>query len=53
MALFALPEGTTGAYRESLSGRVAENALSSFTLESVANRHKPLDPKHINFKSGR
>ncbi len=54
VALFALPEGTTDAYREFLSGLVAEKVLSSFTLEeSVASRHKPMDTKYFNFKSGR
>ncbi|MDG6949781.1 MAG: Lrp/AsnC family transcriptional regulator [Nitrososphaerota archaeon] len=54
VALFALPEGTTGTYREFLSGLVTERILSSFTLEeSVASRHKPMDPKYFNFRLGK
>ena len=54
VALFALPEGTTDTYREFLSGLVAEKVLSGFTLErSVASRHKPMDPKYFNFRSGK
>ena len=53
VALFALPEGTAGGYREFLAGLVAEGILSSFTLEeSVASRHKPMDPEYFNFRSG-
>jgi len=54
VALFALPQGTSGQYNDFLSGLVDKGILSSFALEEVlVSRHKVMDPQFFNFKSGR
>ena len=53
-ALFVLPDGTADQHREFLTGLQDRGVLASFTLErSLANRHKPMDPRFFNFRSGR
>jgi len=54
VALFALPENTADQYREFLSGLVRKGILSTFTLDEVlVNRHRVMDPRFFNFRSGR
>lgn len=54
VALFALPEGTTDQHRGFLYDLVAKGVLGGFDLDPVAvSRHKAMDPKFFNFKSGR
>ena len=53
-ALFTLPENTADQYREFLSGLVDEKILANFTFEeSLVSRHKPMDARFFNFRSGR
>ena len=54
VALFALPSGTSDQYSGFLSGLVTKGILKSFALEEVlVSRHKVMDPKFFNFRSGR
>ena len=54
VALFALPQNTTEDYREFLSGLVEKGILKGYALDQViASRHKAMDPRFFNFKSGR
>jgi DNA-binding Lrp family transcriptional regulator len=54
VALFALPDNTTEQYREFLSGLARKGILNTFTLDEVlVNRHKVMDPRFFNFRSGR
>jgi len=54
VALFALPDNTAGQYGEFLSGLARKGILNNFTLDEVlANRHKAMDPRFFNFRSGR
>jgi len=54
VALFALPDGTADQYREFLSGLESEGILKGFALdELVVSRHKAMDPRFFNFRSGR
>lgn len=54
VALFALPQGTAGQYRDFLSGLVSKGILTRFALEEVlVTRHKVMDPRFFNFRSGR
>ena len=51
---FALPENTADQYREFLSGLVESGILNAFTLDEVqVSRHKAMDPRFFNFRSGR
>lgn len=53
-ALFALPQGMAGEYKDFLSELVAEGILASFTLEeTLVSKHKVMDPQFFNFRSGR
>ena len=54
VAVFALPENTSNQYREFLSGLTAKGILKGFTLdEALVSRHKVMDPRYFNFRSGR
>ena len=54
IAHFALPENTSDQYRAFLSGLEGKGILSSFSLDEVqANKHKVMDPRFFNFRSGR
>jgi len=54
VAQFALPENTGGQYREFLAGLADNGILSRFALdEALVSRHKVMDPRYFNFKSGR
>ena len=54
VALFALPEDTSDQYHEFLSGLVQKGILNAFTLDEVlVSRHKVMDPRFFNFRSGR
>jgi DNA-binding Lrp family transcriptional regulator len=54
VALFALPENTTDQYKRFLSGLADKGILSGFTLDEVlVNKHKVMDPRYFNFRSGR
>ncbi|HUI23861.1 MAG TPA: hypothetical protein VLY82_05660, partial [Nitrososphaerales archaeon] len=54
VALFALPEDTSDQYHEFLSGLVQKGILNTFTLDEVlVSRHKVMDPRFFNFRSGR
>ncbi len=54
IALFALPQNTADQYREFLSELRAKGILNSFTLNEVlVSRHKAMDPRFFNFRSGR
>jgi len=54
VAIFALPEGTTDQYRTFLAGLVEKGIFNAFALdEVVANKHKVMDPRFFNFRSGR
>ncbi len=54
IALFALPRGTTDQYNDFLSNLVDKGILSRFALEEVlVSRHKVMDPRFFNFRSGR
>ncbi len=54
IALFALPQNTTDQYKEFLSGLKAKGLLNGFTLDEVeVSRHKAMDPRFFNFRSGR
>ena len=54
IALFALPQGTTDQYNDFLSGLVDKGILNRFALEEVlVSRHKVMDPRFFNFRSGR
>ena len=54
LALFALPQGTTDQYRGFLARLVDEGILEGFSLApTLATRHKPMDPKFFDFRSGR
>ena len=54
IALFALPEGTASEYHDFLSGLVNKGILTRFALEEVlVTRHKVMDPRFFNFRSGR
>lgn len=53
-AQFTLPDEALGKYRGVLAGLQDEGILSDFRLDrAVASRHKPMDPKFFNFRSGR
>jgi len=54
VALFALPENAADQHKEFLSGLVRKGILNTFTLDEVlVNRHKVMDPRFFNFRSGR
>lgn len=54
IVLFALPQGTADQYREFLSELRAKGVLNGFTLNEVlVSRHKAMDPRFFNFRSGR
>jgi DNA-binding Lrp family transcriptional regulator len=54
IALFALPENTAGQYREFLSNLESKGILDGHTLDEVlVSRHKTMDPRFFNFRSGR
>ena len=54
VALFALPDNTADQYKEFLSGLARKGILNTFTLDEVlVNRHKVMDPRFFNFRSGR
>ena len=54
VALFALPQGTADQYNDFLSGLVGKGVLTRFALEEVTvSRHKMMDPRFFNFRSGR
>ena len=53
-ALFALPENTADQYREFLSGLGNSGVLGESALtEVLMSRHKVMDPRFFNFRSGR
>ena len=53
-ALFALPENTTEQYRGFLTRLEDAGILSGSSLTEVSvSRHKPMDPRCFNFRSGR
>lgn len=53
-ALFALPRDKTNEYQGFLNGLEERGVLTSYTLDAVqADRHKVMDPKFFNFRSGR
>ena len=53
-ATFTLPDTTSDQYREFLSGLGNRGILRSFTLDEVlVSRHKAMDPRYFNFRSGR
>lgn len=53
-ALFALPDATTAQYSDFLLGLKTKGILDGFTLEEVqASRHKTLDARLFNFRSGK
>ena len=53
VALFALPENTANQYNEFLSGLVSKGILNAFVLDEVrVSRHKAMDPRFFNFRSG-
>ena len=54
VALFALPRNTSDQYRGFLSGLKEKGILYGFTLdEAQVSRHRPMDPRFFNFRSGR
>jgi len=54
VALFSLPENTTDQYKEFLSGLADKEILGSFALDEVlVSRHKVMNPRYFNFRSGR
>ncbi len=54
IALFALPQNAADQYRAFLSGLRAKGILNGFTLNEVlVSRHKAMDPRFFNFRSGR
>jgi DNA-binding Lrp family transcriptional regulator len=54
VGLFALPRNAAAKYKELLAGLSSEGVLNDFALEEVlATRHKAMDPKFFNFRSGR
>ena len=54
VALFALPDDTAEQYKEFLSALAQKGILNAFTLDEVlVNRHKAMDPRFFNFRSGR
>ena len=54
LTFFAVPQGASDQYREFLTGLVAKGVLTSFEFEAVqADRHKAMDPRFFNFRSGR
>ncbi len=54
IALFALPLNTADQYREFLSRLKDKGILNAFALDEVlASRHKAMDPRFFNFRSGR
>jgi len=53
-ALFTLPASSAGQYGEFLGGLREKGILTDFALdEVVVRRHKTMDPKFFNFRSGR
>ena len=53
-ATFTLPRGTTGQYKEFLARLEAKGVLRSSTLDEVLiERHKVMDPRFFDFRSGR
>ena len=54
VALFALPQNVADQYKEFLSELGDRRILKSFTLTKVlVSRHRPMDPRFFNFRSGR
>jgi len=54
VTLFALPENTSDQYTEFLNKLREEGIIVDFTLDKVnASRHKTMDPRFFNFRSGR
>lgn len=54
VALFALPDNTADQYKEFLAGLARKGILNTFTLDEVlVGRHKVMDPRFFNFRSGR
>jgi DNA-binding Lrp family transcriptional regulator len=54
VTLFALPDNTADQYKGFLSGLTRKGILNAFTLDEVlVNRHKAMDPRFFNFRSGR
>lgn len=54
VALFALPQNTADPYRDFLAGLGDKGLLNGFTLDEVlVSRHKRMDPRFFNFRSGR
>ncbi len=54
IALFALPENTSDQYKAFLAGLAQKGILNAFTLDEVlVSRHKVMDPRFFNFRSGR
>lgn len=54
VALFSLPENATDQYKEFLSGLADKEILGSFALDEVlVSRHKVMNPRYFNFRSGR
>ena len=54
VALFSLPGNATEHYKEFLSGLADKEILDSFALDEVlVSRHKVMNPRYFNFRSGR
>ena len=54
ITLFALPRNTGPQYAEFLAGLRKDGVLTDFSLNEVlVERHKPMDPRFFNFRSGR
>jgi len=54
VALFTLPQNTCEQYKEFLSGLMNKGILEGFTLDEIqVSRHKAMDPRFFNFRSGR
>ena len=54
VALFTLPENAADQYNEFLSGLVQKRVLNAFALDEVlVSRHKVMDPRFFDFRSGR
>lgn len=54
VAQYSLPENTADQYKEFLSDLTDKGVLDGFTLdETMVSRHKVMDPRFFNFRSGR
>ncbi len=54
VALFALPEGSSGKYHEFLKHLIDLRIIRDYSLEDVVwSRHLSMNPKYFNFDSGK